>query len=511
MFKMTNFQHEPKRLIVTRFIIMFLVTSGLAIYLIFQLIKFFDGGDIYRLYENRAPVKVPALLFIGASGAPLPKPLVSANSIAENATKVSDNDISFNVKELMWGEDIKKSPLKYFMSLTEVSNATKVFGFYPDENWAITPYGRQKANTPSSVITSFSMLNIAFLKAITNDTMSNTESTMMHVIDELHYDQLKNARQNRRPLDVGLLGNVRGTPLHWGTKTTISILQSSKKTGSKQTAKYNIRIDSTEAILPYRIIVDLKVMNEPYDDWNFIIDVNENVKLYTFLGVISPVGGLLSIALYVFAFLFGHKRLRPWGIVQRFMMRNRILSKVPRTVAVIGSAWSTPKQNPLGHDSAIEHEESAIQHDSSIHTVPTLVSQQRSVNTTIQFAQEPTIYRNRNIGSQNSVLGDFQQLRREIEQIKTAMMLGNNPSAQEQSNTHLAPPNNNGAQARDGSSIADNRASNYNIFTDVRINDLEAFRQRVETFYLASDLFEVQGGPKANKRSTMQILTNLNL
>ncbi|KAI9597561.1 hypothetical protein BDF19DRAFT_463948 [Syncephalis fuscata] len=230
--------------------------------------------------------------------------------------------------------------------------------------------------------------------------MADTTEPMIYILNESHYDDLKNARKNRQPLDIGMLSKALSLPLYWDTKTNINILQSFKKTGFKETAQYSIRLDSTDMALQSRILVDLNVMNEPYSDENFIINVHESVKLYTWLDIVSPVGGALTIALYIFTFLFGQKRLRPWGIVQRFMLQNRILSKVPRAVAVIGSAWSTPKQNSLGHDSAIEHEESEIPHDSSAHTVPTLVSQQRSVNTTIQFAQEPTIYRNPNIGSQ---------------------------------------------------------------------------------------------------------------
>ncbi|KAI9595995.1 hypothetical protein BDF19DRAFT_439303 [Syncephalis fuscata] len=307
-------------------------------------------------------------------------------------------------------------------------------------------------------------------------------------------DKLRLANETNNLLAIDSLRSSMSSRIQWGTQKVVKIEQFYNKTfgkaGEIKETKYEANADTFNDD-PNRIQIILKPSNQPiFHDDTYLIKTMESTPLYWY-DVISPVGGALSVALYIFTLLFGQKRLRPWGIVQQFILRNRIFSKVPRAVAVIGSAWSTPKQNPLGHDSAIEHEESEIQHESSVHTVPTLISQQRSANTTIQFAQEPKFIEIATLDHRHA-----------NNQIETAMMLGNNQSAQEQSNTHLAPPNNNGAQARDGSSIVDNRASNYNIFTNVRINELEAFRQRVESFYLASDLFE---------RSTLQILTNLNL
>ncbi|KAI9593208.1 hypothetical protein BDF19DRAFT_171986 [Syncephalis fuscata] len=51
---------------------------------------------------------------------------------------------------------------------------------------------------------------------------------------------------------------------------------------------------------------------------------------FNFLHVSAVIGGILSLILIIYTFLFGQRRLRPWGIIQQYFIRSKILVALSR-------------------------------------------------------------------------------------------------------------------------------------------------------------------------------------
>ncbi|PKK60105.1 hypothetical protein RhiirC2_793825 [Rhizophagus irregularis] len=67
-------------------------------------------------------------------------------------------------------------------------------------------------------------------------------------------------------------------------------------------------------------------------------EFNSEVRVYTLFGILGTLGGVWSLMLIVYAFLFGMKRIEPWGLIHKygwcFASRTKIklrkeLKKIP--------------------------------------------------------------------------------------------------------------------------------------------------------------------------------------
>ncbi|RKP10326.1 hypothetical protein THASP1DRAFT_27878 [Thamnocephalis sphaerospora] len=61
----------------------------------------------------------------------------------------------------------------------------------------------------------------------------------------------------------------------------------------------------------------------------FVVNKNESVRGVTWLDFLSSVGGAISLLGGIYAFMFGASRLRPWGIVQRYLLRKQLMARMP--------------------------------------------------------------------------------------------------------------------------------------------------------------------------------------
>ncbi|KAI8049039.1 hypothetical protein BDF22DRAFT_700856 [Syncephalis plumigaleata] len=505
---------EPKRLTIIRIIIILLIVSCLGTVLFFQIYKYCYSYDVYRVSYKLEKVQIPGVLFVCDYSLVPESYNVLGNSIDETGRPVvANSNLTSNMYSVKWGRDIFAGPFNNPKRNAVDNRTQEAWHFIPKKNWLLTPLGIRRNNTDQEDNINFFEIQFAF----TRNTNLTTDTAMkVYILERKYIDQLLNARDSGVLVGVDLIDSAVPTKVQWGTQKNIQLQQYYNVDGKKVETKYETKVETLRDH-PTRMIVNIQSVNFPdFERDLYQVKTIESVALMLWYEMFPPLGGVLSIALYMFTFLFGQKRLKPWGIMQQLFLRKRILSKVPRSVAVIGSAWGTPKYNPPGHDSALEHQIEEAAHESTRPpAIPPTYSEAIQTNrshTTIQFADDPHPRQRQVPGMPNSLLEAFQQLREEMDEMK-ARQASTNSHAQPTSTTRYLAPSaiNTGNQTDVDISVNSSRASNYNMFTNARLAELEAFRQRIELFYLASDLFEVQGGPDANKRSTLQIISNLNL
>ncbi|KAK9764359.1 hypothetical protein K7432_008203 [Basidiobolus ranarum] len=85
---------------------------------------------------------------------------------------------------------------------------------------------------------------------------------------------------------------------------------------------------------PYAgMILPLKYAVNNDDLW--ITQTRKMKSAYTWLDLLSSMGGTLPFATGVYYILFGVGRVQPWGIFQRYILRRQVLSQVSESVLTI--------------------------------------------------------------------------------------------------------------------------------------------------------------------------------
>ncbi|KAI8054083.1 hypothetical protein BDF22DRAFT_682866 [Syncephalis plumigaleata] len=92
---------------------------------------------------------------------------------------------------------------------------------------------------------------------------------------------------------------------------------------------------------------------------NLVVTTNESVKSITVLDFLGGVGGAFTLCTGIYAFLFGIGRLRPWGIMQRYVSKRRLLSGM--TSSVVSVRDETNRMNRMkAFDLPLNHRDSNI-------------------------------------------------------------------------------------------------------------------------------------------------------
>ncbi|KAI8051632.1 hypothetical protein BDF22DRAFT_744638 [Syncephalis plumigaleata] len=90
------------------------------------------------------------------------------------------------------------------------------------------------------------------------------------------------------------------------------------------------------------------------DHQAFVYEVINVKESFTWTDSYGLIGGSFTISLYLFTLFFGQRRLRPWGIIQRFIFRNRVLRKFPSSVVEIDRPPTPKKTTEFERDSVID-------------------------------------------------------------------------------------------------------------------------------------------------------------
>ncbi|RKP04470.1 hypothetical protein THASP1DRAFT_33761 [Thamnocephalis sphaerospora] len=173
----------------------------------------------------------------------------------------------------------------------------------------------------------------------------------------------------KKPLDLSkFTGSVQYTSI-WGTDWQIAFTKSVKLNSSDaETRETNFATQSIVTPNGNKTIAGVRIApanaisasGAEFEIPKQILRPNR-----AWLEFFSTMGGALTIILGVFKFLFGQRRLRPWGIVQQFFLRKRILAALPPPVATVGTFTSAHKakeraDSAIGEEEACEHKNSTL-------------------------------------------------------------------------------------------------------------------------------------------------------
>ncbi|KAI8053885.1 hypothetical protein BDF22DRAFT_681859 [Syncephalis plumigaleata] len=500
---------EPKRLIVVRIIMIILVIGGVLAFAIHQVIKAAFPVYIYQSSEEIGEIPVPTFLIYSLHG------VLSDVSIEilrewykEPTTRALDFSVTSALKRLRWGTDAIYGLESNLQMITFLDQGLPLWSFQPPPDWKYTPSGMLKNPSLNDTQKAFSSL---FIKITPNGnaTFLNGKVAVSPPIQIVLLENpaaLDPVKRGNNLINVKNIGLNTQINAFVGTKQDAYFRYSKRISGDTTSTKYDIQTITTNSDVK-SVFVELKPQNTPTSNESmYVYEMFTQKPSFTWFDCFGTVGGALTLSLYIFAFLFGQRRLRPWGIVQRFIFRNRILGKFPSSVVEIGSMHAPRERSATGHDSALGRMDSVayFRHwqaqqpnqargndnnnnadDTQQHTNQSNVAPSVSV---LSRDVEPAPY------PYNSMAQEHMDLRILINSMIEAKM----GDLSKKSSGDMPPEYPSGG------------SSSSNDIANRRFAELEAFRQRVETFYLADDLFVKRDEPDKNKRSTLQTISELN-
>ncbi|KAI8048641.1 hypothetical protein BDF22DRAFT_658183 [Syncephalis plumigaleata] len=97
---------------------------------------------------------------------------------------------------------------------------------------------------------------------------------------------------------------------------------------------YDIGLDMLDATTSSTTMqVTLQPAHQSTSDGNaFSVPLRIAETTHDWLDMISLMGSAITFAVLFYTFLFGFSRLRPWGVVQRYLLRGHMLARLPSGV-----------------------------------------------------------------------------------------------------------------------------------------------------------------------------------
>ncbi|RKP25610.1 hypothetical protein SYNPS1DRAFT_28658 [Syncephalis pseudoplumigaleata] len=392
-----------------------------------------------------------------------------------------------------------------------VAPAFKIF--QPDDSWRFTPSGLTTPEDRAQNRTYIRSFTVRIVSESENSWRINKTSGADSLLDPLQIivledsKALRDARTTYKPVNIRYISESLKTSAVWGTTRRIKFRHYTVIEGGKSKIKYDI--------LPEIYTIDGNVMfvtiypsNAPTNHENdFAYNVLSERPDFTWLDCYGSFGGAFTLFLYLITFLFGQRRLRPWGIIQRFIFRKRILGKFPKSVVEIGEPRVVRRRASTGHDSAFDTADSVAYFK---HWQAQQQRRRRDQSHADETSHEGSGHSNRGTlalsasalpqdaapapYAYNSMAQEHMDLRIVI----NAMIEAKLAEARNHSTAQAAPEHHGGD------------TTNFIQHANMRFSELEAFRQRVEAFYLADDLFPRRGETDDNRQSTLQTISNLN-
>ncbi|RKP24596.1 hypothetical protein SYNPS1DRAFT_23336 [Syncephalis pseudoplumigaleata] len=326
---------------------------------------------------------------------------------------------------------------------------------YPKQNIVFSPYPTQFSRDPSSDALVINALIIT-VQAIYPDDISSQTPASNRIVNLILLDDpepvAERGRQGRM-LDVmpintkarftGFLGSGGGVAFQYNEF---------EDRPEHRRAVYDTKYEITsEKDSMNETSFNIKPYNKPALDGNkYLVDRITKRRPRSWLRAVGMMGGISFLLVVLFGVLFGQRRLRPWGIVQRYLLRSAILHRLPSSAGpeAITSKAAMEQANPRHADAALPAE------DQSELTI---------------VVSEPPLGRRAALGEamarQQAQHGQMSLQINELKALVEQLMTG-----------------------RDQASITSPATTMPSLET--RLTELEMFRHRLNAFYLTSDLFK---------------------
>ncbi|KAI9595049.1 hypothetical protein BDF19DRAFT_423093 [Syncephalis fuscata] len=518
-----NPSHEPTSLVLSRVLFIVMGVIGLSLIMSREISHFVEQKNVYQVEYYTEPLAMPAILF---------RSIVAPGSLDIYSVAVTSNSgykrySARNIKEIL-------KLIKWNSNVTDSS--------YPIQDWKFFN-SRQVSPSLNNSILYMAMLDPKISHTFVPKTQNNPERVRMNGnnITELHMrfeiriplidtvitkqpsdfqaeifvidnPDLLNSTKHGKPFDLATVDSGSRFIMKSGTRTKIGFFQSYTEKDNQIERMYDVGVYEQWGTNSTAVEFTIIPRNKPSANRDSFI-VRKEIARYpvSLFQAIGAVGGAISLFAALFTILFGQRRLRPWGIIQRYFVRNRMLSLLPKSMVSIKSDYQ-PKFN---HDSVTDMTFLNMPNPEQRGTAswvpkPTsnLNQQQASNNDTSQSMTSVLI------NSEQQNLPNIHPRADEIRELKAMMItqkaqmeaqmkqftivsnrlatLENDPGTNNNTmildklapdstclpNTSMAHHNNSFVSSRSAASV------------ETRLSNLESFQYRLGTFYLSSDLFK---------------------
>ncbi|KAI9594746.1 hypothetical protein BDF19DRAFT_94820 [Syncephalis fuscata] len=337
--------HEPKRLIIVRIIIIFIIAVGILVFAAIQIRLAISPAMVYQSRYETGPFMLPAFIIYSASG------LTNRESFSLYGVDLSQTSsgkrqsihTQLELKEIT-NQTASMFNINYKTLKNQAGNG-KVYLFRPDHDLRFA--------SPISEVTSSTFKNIKYYSSIkiklylsdidpTGNRLDSDISFTVGFIKDISV--LTKLGTKQKPWDINMLSPDLRSEVMWGKSRELGLRQMNTTENSlssthlsMQTTNYQDSVNEAS--------FSIQPLNAPMSDGKeFSIEIQDKRPSFTWFDCFGTVGGALTLSLYGFTFLFGQRRLRPWGIVQRYLFRDYILDRFPRAVVEVTPSYIPPEK-----------------------------------------------------------------------------------------------------------------------------------------------------------------------
>jgi hypothetical protein len=266
-----------------------------------------------------------------------PRELSWGNKVVDSTnTWTSSNNYSIHAyivqppKAWKHGKDISQAEFNHWLFMPEIC-------FY-DNNYHTTDTQCAKGSL-SALEFEFTTPDITNVTAAVSGASPGTAPT-------LHFFKEWKDLDSKEKLDIKMISPRDKIPLAWGTMTTIFFQRSyvTSVYGKKETilrleAHYQLIKDKASARV--RLIPkNPQSQKDPPSPGIIYETINEQqVYDYEYIQIFQNFNSSLKLWISLYSILWGTLKLNPWGIIQMWFMRNKILDRMDPRLAEIDRSW----------------------------------------------------------------------------------------------------------------------------------------------------------------------------
>ncbi|RKP05995.1 hypothetical protein THASP1DRAFT_25604 [Thamnocephalis sphaerospora] len=456
---------EPRRLVILRVGTIAILSAALLAAVIVQTLKFAKPVILYNSQFESEFMVIPAFLFLAIV------PVLHTTNAEllgdlewhSGSPASSGSGTGSRIKQVNWNKEILDP--ESAVRLREY-NGSPAYVVEQNEHWRFAPVGLTEhgSQNPDDYYFSRMRVNLYWPSSKVNMTEKNTQFTVdVHTLEDPFL--LQQAAKNEKPVDIRQLNGPNKVYCTWGSQCTITVTKYYEvDTEDQKYTRYTTQAVSLPGPGPGEMYITIQsgnlLANGGTDGYN--VETRTARYSFTLLDLLSSLGGAISLLLAVYALLFGQRRVRPWGIVQKNVLRRSVLSSYPPDVVKIDierrPASRTLSESQDGTEGSLRNVACPAPLKSATlaasETVCSEQSQEKSSGTALALHDGPLVEQ-------------LQELRQQHQQLVQHM---------------------HSLEAAVGQSI----------------DGLEAFRLRTEAFYFAMDLFPTGDGASQTRNSMVQ-------
>ncbi|RKP25584.1 hypothetical protein SYNPS1DRAFT_28681 [Syncephalis pseudoplumigaleata] len=191
--------------------------------------------------------------------------------------------------------------------------------------------------------TPITQINMSFMLRIRGNPTSPTVQPSAVQFDVFVIDNpglIPTAKGAGKPFDLNEVAPKARFTARVGSSVNIGFLQSNRHNGSHKETLYDVGFSTTRAAKQDTIEFNIFPTNKPAPDGRgFVVKEEIARRPVSWIQAAGTLGGAISLVIFIFTFLFGQRRLRPWGFIQRHLVRKKMLSLLPQSMVRLKSAY----------------------------------------------------------------------------------------------------------------------------------------------------------------------------